>query len=76
MLFFRFLTYSGPSSYDNEEKTTFRYALDHQPMSRRGYTVNARTEKREVFVPKVIYRSDLLDYHFVFNLLYLRTIYI
>ncbi|CAF4143624.1 unnamed protein product [Rotaria magnacalcarata] len=42
----------GPSSYDNEENTTFRYVLEHQPMSRRGYIVNARTEKREVFVPK------------------------
>ncbi|CAF0824043.1 unnamed protein product [Rotaria sordida] len=42
----------GPSSYNNEEKTSFRYVLEHQPMSRRGYIVNARTEKREVFVPK------------------------
>ena len=45
---------SGPASYDNEEKTRFSYVLDHQPMSRRGYSFNARTEKRRVFVPKVI----------------------
>ncbi|CAF1525266.1 unnamed protein product, partial [Didymodactylos carnosus] len=42
----------GPGSYNNEEKTTFRYVLDHQPMSRRGYTFNARTEQRKTFVPK------------------------
>lgn len=42
----------GPASYNNEEKTTFRYVLEHQPMSRRGYSFNARTEKRETFVPK------------------------
>jgi len=48
------IIHSGPGSYDNEEKTTFRYVLDHQPMSRRGYSFNARTGKREVFKPKVI----------------------
>lgn len=49
-----FLIISGPGSYNNEEKTTFRYVLDHQPMSRRGYTLNARTEQRKTFQPKVI----------------------
>jgi hypothetical protein len=55
MLFFCFYVIcSGPGSYNNEEKTTIQYNLDHQPMSRRGYSFNARTEKRKVFVPKVI----------------------
>ena len=67
MLFFCFLIYSGPGSYNNDEKTSIPYALDHKPISRRGYTFNARTEKREVFVPKVIERNDLLD--FVFQIL-------
>jgi hypothetical protein len=49
----------GPGSYENEEKTTFRYVLDHQPMSRRGYAFNARTEKRKSFEPKVIRRAFL-----------------
>jgi hypothetical protein len=51
---FCFIIYSGPGAYNNEEKTTFRYVLDQQPMSRRGYTFNARTEKRKTFEPKVI----------------------
>ncbi|CAF3441170.1 unnamed protein product [Rotaria socialis] len=42
----------GPGSYNNEDKSTFRYVLDHQPMSRRGYTFNARTEERKTFEPK------------------------
>jgi hypothetical protein len=56
-----YLICSGPGSYNNEEKSTFQYILDHQPMSRRGYSFNARTEKRKVFVPKVIERSNLLE---------------
>ncbi len=56
---------SGPASYNNEEKTRFSYILDHQPMSRRGYSFNARTEKRRVFVPKVIEREECgLDHLF------------
>ncbi len=51
---------SGPGAYNNEEKTTFRYLLDHQPMSRRGYTFNARTEKRKTFEAKVIEGETLL----------------
>ncbi|CAF5178913.1 unnamed protein product, partial [Rotaria magnacalcarata] len=43
----------GPGSYNNEDKSTFRYVLDHQPMSRRGYTFNARTEQRKTFEPKI-----------------------
>ncbi|CAF1152166.1 unnamed protein product [Adineta steineri] len=42
----------GPGSYENDEKTTFQYVLDHQPMSNRGYTFNARTSKRNVFPTK------------------------
>jgi hypothetical protein len=58
MLFFCFcLISSGPASYNNEEKTSFSYVLEHQPISRRGYSFNARTEKRRVFVPKVIERE-------------------
>lgn len=49
---------SGPASYNNEEKTRFSYVLERQPMSRRGYSFNARTEKRKVFEPKVIERED------------------
>lgn len=49
---------SGPASYNNDEKTRLTYVLEHQPTSRRGYTCNARTEKREVFVPKVIESDD------------------
>ncbi|UJR26911.1 hypothetical protein I4U23_008221 [Adineta vaga] len=43
----------GPGAYNNEEKTNFRYVLEQQPMSRRGYTFNARTEKRKTFEPKI-----------------------
>ncbi|CAF0771313.1 unnamed protein product [Adineta ricciae] len=55
----------GPGSYENDAKSSFRYVLDQQPMSRRGYTFNARTEKREAFVPKTdvpspdTYQKDL-----------------
>jgi len=55
-----FIISSGPGAYNNEEKTTFRYLLDHQPMSRRGYTFNARTEKRKTFEAKVIGGKALL----------------
>lgn len=55
-----YFDYRGPGAYNNEEKTTFRYELEHQPMSRRGYTLNARTEKRKTFVGKVIVERALL----------------
>lgn len=62
LLFFFFFYFfwlsSGPASYNNDEKTRLTYVLEHQPTSRRGYTCNARTEKREVFVPKVIESDD------------------
>lgn len=52
---------SGPGAYDNEEKTNFRYVLDQRPMSLRGYTFNARTEKRKTFDVKVIRPTALLN---------------
>jgi hypothetical protein len=60
LLILLYYLYSGPGAYNNEEKTTFRYLLDHQPMSRRGYTFNARTEKRKTFEAKVIEEKILL----------------
>ena len=57
---FIYMISSGPASYNNEEKTSFSYVLDHQPLSRRGYSFNARTEKRKVFVPKVIETERVL----------------
>ncbi len=66
-----FIIYSGPGAYNNEEKTTFRYVLDHQPMSRRGYILNARTEERKTFEVKVILRKALLlEFDYLNNKIY------
>jgi hypothetical protein len=50
---FSFERSSGPASYHHDVKTSLSYLLDRQPLSHRGYTFNARTEKREVFLAKV-----------------------
>lgn len=36
----------APGSYDNAEKTTFLYEIDHQITSQKGYTMGARTAPR------------------------------
>ncbi|XP_046849000.1 protein pitchfork-like [Xenia sp. Carnegie-2017] len=36
----------GPGRYDNDEVSTFTYAMDHRPCCSKGYTLGARTAHR------------------------------
>ncbi len=43
----------GPGQYDNNEMTSFTHNLERKPVSNKGYSMGARTEKREFYSSEV-----------------------